>query len=289
MTARRLNYLRKSVPTYDVVDVSYNYGWFPGRMNRTGLPERACVMRGVFFAVLLVGSSGFVLAEEIVPLPPCRVLDTRNVSLGYRLAGTTMDFAVRNGPSSPGAAQGGEAGCGIPYNATAVFLNIVAIAPAGTGHALIWANGATQPTASALNVVSGETTNGAVLAALQPYGPATDLKLKNVLFNSYWVIDVMGYTEPSHAALVGQGVGTLYGTTLVIETLDGAQIRATVPDRPQLADFRDSWIASIAGGVGECVLVEGLWFDDGTTVSLDTFEARSLPIITEGYCGPTAH
>ena len=149
--------------------------------------------RGILLAAALLAAAP-VIADEIIPIPPCRVVDTRNPPIGFQVQGSTIDFGVRNDPDSPGPGQGGQANCGIPYNATGVFLNIIAIGPTATGWANLWPHGATEPTSSVLNVVANETVNVATLARLLPYGPATDLKLKNLGFGTHWAIDILGYT-----------------------------------------------------------------------------------------------
>lgn len=223
-------------------------------------------------------------ADETVPMKPCRVMDTRLTGVGYLPPGSQLDFAVRTAPTAPGPTQGGQSGCGVPYNATAVSLHITAVQPSNNGHVHLWAFGDPQPTISVLNVTIALTENGATFAMMAANGPSMDLSIKNVGFSTYWVIDVTGYTVPSTATLVGQATGILFGNVLTVETAGGVTIKVFAPDSMPL--FKASWTSTIPDVVGQCVHVDGLWFHATSTIEYNTVEARGLPIAVPGYCGP---
>lgn len=157
-----------------------------------------------------------ISADEIHSLDvPCRVLDTRN-TVGYLSPGTTLDFLVRD---TPGGSQGGESGCGVPVEATAVFINIIAISPSNNGWANIWAYGETIPLASVLNVTLAQTENVGTLAKLGVFGSASDLNLRNAGFSTYWVVDITGYVASAATTFV-KGTITEKETTLGPPTVE---------------------------------------------------------------------
>lgn len=242
----------------------------------------------VFAVVGLVSSASISRADDVIPIAPCRVLDTRNISAGTIPAGTQFNFKVRNYYDntgtlvSPGAIQGGSTSCGVPTSATGIQASIVAVNPSSTGHVLLWPYGATMPITSVLNVTTAETNNSGLFGLLGT--GAFDLSLRGSGLNAAYVIDITGYTVPSTATLVGQAIGIQFGHVLVIETVSGQQVRAFVP--ASLATFKDSWIDSLPLAVGSCAHIDGFWTDGNTVGEGGIFEARSLPIIADGYCGP---
>ena len=83
------------------------------------------------------------------PVAPCRIIDTR-LAGGPILPGTPRNFFVAAGGLT---GQGGGAGsCGVPFGpATSVFINFVAVGPAGPGNLRAFAFGAVAPNASIIN------------------------------------------------------------------------------------------------------------------------------------------
>ncbi len=152
-----------------------------------------------------------------VPLPPCRVIDTRVAGAGGPLvAGTPRSFAFR-GPNlnyqnpTPLPNQGGSTtGCGIPGLTTdgssfqniakAVALNIVAVGPSGAGDVRAWAANHAMPTASVINyqAVAGlNLANGVIVpmcdeAAVTPCAGG-DVTFRADVSGTHLVVDVMGY------------------------------------------------------------------------------------------------
>jgi YVTN family beta-propeller protein len=103
-------------------------------------------------SVIAGGSSDPV---EFVPVPPCRVIDTRQPHDNPIPAKTFRDFDI---PTL-------NALCGIPANAAAYALNVTAI-PTSTLHYLtIWPTGETQPVASTLNSDGRTKANAAIVPA----------------------------------------------------------------------------------------------------------------------------
>jgi acetyl esterase/lipase len=94
-------------------------------------------------------------ADGFYPLPPCRLVDTRRPAGPWGAptltAGETRVFPV-------------SGSCGVPPDATALSVNITAVAPAANGFLTLFEPGAPRPVASTINVRTGETraNNGIV-------------------------------------------------------------------------------------------------------------------------------
>lgn len=94
---------------------------------------------------------------EFYPLPPCRVLDTRNPN--GPLGGPSLAAAQsRSFPISPT--------CGVPAGSSAYSLNVT-VAPQGAlGYLTVWPTGVGQPVVSTLNSPAGEVlANAAIVPA----------------------------------------------------------------------------------------------------------------------------
>ena len=94
-------------------------------------------------------------ADNLVftPVAPCRIIDTRNIGAP---PGTPLLPGVPRNVRATGASftdQGGFAGsCGVPFGpATSVFINFVAVSPAGAGNLRAFVFGAGAPNASIIN------------------------------------------------------------------------------------------------------------------------------------------
>lgn len=124
------------------------------------------------------------------PVTPCRIVDTRNAGgpIGNH---TTRSFDVDGSNFSP---QGGNAGpCGIPYGvARAVVMNITVTQPSAPGYLTAWGLGATQPLASTLNFVGGDTLANTTIVPVLP-GTGNDFNIYAGGATAHVVIDVLGY------------------------------------------------------------------------------------------------
>jgi hypothetical protein len=127
----------------------------------------------------------FADALQLVPVTPCRVLDTRNADgpLGgpYVAGGTTRAIPV---PSSS---------CGIPSNAAAYSLNVTVVPRTGVlDYLTVWPTGQSQPGVSTLN-----SYEGAVLAnaAIVPAGTGGSIEAY-ATNDTDLLIDINGYFVP---------------------------------------------------------------------------------------------
>jgi hypothetical protein len=135
-----------------------------------------------------------------VPLAPCRIIDTRQISAGALGANETRHFLVAG--SNAFLAQGGTGGgCGVPDGvsepaAPAVVINFIAVGPAGPGNLRAWEYGQPVPRASVINyanVPGLNIANGVVVpiegTSLQP----ADLSIRSDVSSTHVVADVTGY------------------------------------------------------------------------------------------------
>jgi hypothetical protein len=123
-------------------------------------------------------------ALAFYPVPPCRMVDTRNPAgplAGPVLAGGTS----RSLPLLSG-------NCGIPATAKAYSLNFAAVPNGPLGFVTVWPTGQSRPLASSLNAPTGTVTANAVIVPAGPSG-SIDVFASN---STHLVIDVNGYFAP---------------------------------------------------------------------------------------------
>jgi hypothetical protein len=134
-----------------------------------------------------------------VPVPPCRIIDTR-LAGGVIGPGTTRAFVV-TGTAGFTAQGGNSGGCGIPQGAStplaaAVSINFVAVGPQGPGDMSAWPYGQTRPNSSIINYanVGGlNIANGLVVPIAGVSTQPDDLNVQAHVSGAYLVADVTGY------------------------------------------------------------------------------------------------
>jgi hypothetical protein len=140
--------------------------------------------------------AGTASALAFYPVPPCRVVDTRNANgaLGgpSLAANTSRDFPVQS------------SNCDIPVTAQAYSVNVTAIPIGPLGYLTLWPSGEPQPLVSTLNSLTGAISAN---AALVPAGSDGGVSVY-VSSESDVVLDVNGYFAPT-----GEGGLALYTTT----------------------------------------------------------------------------
>jgi alpha-tubulin suppressor-like RCC1 family protein len=125
--------------------------------------------------ILVENGQSFVAVAQ-----PIRMLDTREST--PIAVGTTRDLAIAGS-------------FGVPANATAVALNIAAVAPQGAGHLRIFPTGTPLPTASVLNFAAGKNTPNHVIVKLGGGGVTTYAgNTTNVIIDlaGYFIDDTVG-------------------------------------------------------------------------------------------------
>ena len=128
-----------------------------------------------------------VPALRFVPIPPCRVVDTRNASGplgGPTIAGgTERDFILPNGT------------CGIPSTAQAYSLN-AAMIPKAKGWITIWPTGQTQPGTASVNSPDGRVKSSSVMIQAGR-GGAISVSASPTTVSTNVALDINGYFVPA--------------------------------------------------------------------------------------------
>jgi uncharacterized repeat protein (TIGR01451 family) len=114
---------------------------------------------------------------------PCRLIDTRNPT--GPLGGPALDA----GQSRTFQVAGG---CGIPSNATAVFVNTTVVSPTALGNLRIFPTGASVPQVAALNYAAGQVRGNNGVYRLDASGQF-DIRCTQAAGTADVVVDVLGY------------------------------------------------------------------------------------------------
>src|SRR5205085_11009390 len=154
--------ITSSVPAQTVVDVTASFNGVSTNATLTLLP-------GLHF----------------VPVPPCRVADTRNPNGPF--GGPFLSGGVSRGFTIPNSA------CGIPSTAQAYSLNATVVPHATLGFLTMFPSGQSLLLASTLNSIDGRVKAGAAIVPAGTNGsvcafPTDDTEL---------VLDINGYFVPA--------------------------------------------------------------------------------------------
>lgn len=140
---------------------------------------------GMLAALLLAGLNVPGLraqsALNFVPIPPCRLVDTRNTVGSF--GGPSLQAATpRNFPVLSGS-------CGIPANASAYSFNVTVVPVGFLGYLTIWPFGAAQPLTSRINSYLGVVVANAAIVPAGTNG-AVSLYASNP---TDVILDINGY------------------------------------------------------------------------------------------------
>ncbi len=164
-------------------------------------------------AHLVVDVTGFVPeGSSLAPVVPARFLDTR-------ANGTTFDGAAAGGvkPAAGEIVRLAVAGRGsVPADATAVIVNVTAVAPEGVGYVTAYPCTTDVPVASSLNFVSGVNRGNELIASLDDAGGLCLF----VSAGAHLTADVVGYL-PTGSDLTPVGPARLLDTRASATTIDG--------------------------------------------------------------------
>jgi hypothetical protein len=138
---------------------------------------------------------------QFYPVPPCRILDTRNPT-GPLGGPSLVPLAARTIPVV-------NAGCGVSSRAKAYSLNATVIPKGPFGYLTLWPTGSPQPVVSTLNAVTGTVTAN---AALVQAGTSNEWTGPINVFgteNADLVLDINGYFALPGAEIGGMAFYTL--------------------------------------------------------------------------------
>jgi alpha-tubulin suppressor-like RCC1 family protein len=193
---------------------------------------------------------GYVPADApYTPLPPARVLDTRNATQGELSAPVGRRATVSQRVAGVG---------GVPVDASAVAINITAVAPSAAGFVTVWPSGRQRPEVSSINFPAGAVVGNFVIAQVGANGK---VDLYNHNGDVHVVFDVVGYFP---AATSRAQIGAGGGFTCALDVLgdpwcwgvggalgDGASATRLAPVRVSgLVDLR----ALSVGAVSVCAI-----------------------------------
>jgi hypothetical protein len=118
---------------------------------------------------------------SLYTLPPCRVLDTRQLSDTQ----TTQPFSGELDESIQASA------CGVPVGAQAYVLNATVVPSAPLGYLTLWAQGAVQPLAATLSAVDQTVTSNLAIVT------TTNGSISTFAANpTQLILDIFGYFAP---------------------------------------------------------------------------------------------
>lgn len=205
-----------------------------GQTRSVSLPSPGPVgprLTGMFDGFVGVLADSVPLPEPLrfVPVPPCRLLDTREGTGAFggpALAGdSARDIVVPDGP------------CGIPRTAKAYSLNVAVVPFGALGFLTVWPAGQARPLASTLNSDGRVKSNAAIVGAgtggaISVYGTAATALVLDI--NGYFVdaADPAGLTfyavNPCRVADTRSPAGTFGGPRLA----GGASRTFPIPASP---------------------------------------------------------
>jgi hypothetical protein len=179
-------------PKGTTLPLASNLNWTPGDTvpNRVIVPVGAggmvSVYNGLGSADAVVDVNGYFTNSTasgagFFTLFPSRIVDTRNGTGGFSSplgAAATMTVTV--------AGHGGVPAAFVK----AVIINVTVANPTTASDLVIWPTGATQPTASDLNFVGGQTVPNLVVVKLSALG---QISIFNAFGTTNVIVDVVGY------------------------------------------------------------------------------------------------
>jgi hypothetical protein len=150
------------------------------------------------FGVIQSMAGPIATATSLVPIPPCRLLDTRSGS---------DNVGARSGPiganqSITVAVRGVNGNCNIPVTATAIQTNLTSVNPTADSFLTIYAADVVpRPTTSNLNWLAFTAPNpNAGTVSLSASGAITAYNLTGTVD---LIVDIVGYYEPTTAGSIG--------------------------------------------------------------------------------------
>src|ERR1017187_5891076 len=128
-------------------------------------------------------------ALQFVPVPPCRVVDTRNPNGTFGgppiQGGTARSFPISQSPT-----------CRIPLGATAYSLDVSVVPMGPFGYLTVWPTGQPQPLTASLNSLDGRIKANAAIVAAGNGGGAVSIFATNT---TNVIVDINGYFAPAKA------------------------------------------------------------------------------------------
>ncbi len=192
--------------------------------------------------LLRLGTAGSVpipTARPFTPRAPIRLYDTRPGTPG------ASEVPSRSTPVGPGGKLKVKVAdvAGVPSDATAVVLNVTAVAPTADGFVTIHPGGPV-PVASNLNFKAGKTVAVHVTATVGTIAGYVDqIELVNAVGNTHLIVDLAGWYGPTNAA-DGQATDLLHTLPAPARALD------TRPGTPGYAEGGGAGVVNPINSLG---------------------------------------
>jgi len=126
------------------------------------------------------------------PLPQCNLVDTR-------LAGGAFTALAVRGFEAIGTSFVGQGGsntnCGIPVDASALFLGVTAVQPTGKGWFKIWPRAEAEPPAASISYGPTQNVRNDIVVRLA-HGLDHDLSVMANTTGAHLLVSVLGYYAP---------------------------------------------------------------------------------------------
>lgn len=149
-------------------------------------------MKRSLLVLLVLSLVSFPAAAQVLRETPCRLYDSRNIGgtgLGSKVSSATIDTW-----GTPGASQGGESGCGVPYGSSAVIVSLTVYQPTSAGYARLWRTGSTEPLSTSISYADNETDESTGL----PVGVGLTngrMDLHAAFGTAHFIVDLIGWHE----------------------------------------------------------------------------------------------
>ncbi len=230
-----------------------------------------------------------------VPITPCRLLDTRGAApVGPR------GVPITAGEEFRAQVWGANGDCNVSSGASAVVMNVTAVAPTNAGFITVWPSNVARPNSSSLNFAGGQTIPNEVTSRI---GGDGGVKFYTTADSLDLIADVVGYYENhnhndlytnnpgSNNTTIIKG-GNVEGNTVRMVTGDGSPATNGANLRGALAGFSGPGIVRLAPGlydlgnggitVPDKVVLRG---SGQSVTTIQTADAGASPIVMMAGAG----
>jgi hypothetical protein len=169
--------------SYVCLTATPSAGWVFSSWSGSTLNTSNCLVMNGSASVTAI----FVSAPlSFVPMPPCRVVDTRNPTGPF--GGPSINAGTARSFTLPGSTT-----CNIPAGAAAYSLNVTVAPPGPLDYITVWPSGAAQPVVSTLNSLDGRIKANAAIIPAGTNG-AVSVYATNT---TDLILDIDGYFVPA--------------------------------------------------------------------------------------------
>lgn len=229
-----------------------------------------------------------------VPITPCRLLDTRG---GARVG--PRGIPITAGEEFRAQVWGANGDCTISASASAVVLNVTAVAPTSAGFITVWPSDVGRPNSSNLNFPAGFTIPNQVTSRI---GSDGGVKFFTTADSTELIADVVGYYEHhNHNDLYTNNPGSNNTTIIKGGNVEGNTVRMVTGDSSAAGNGANLRAALAFSGPGIVRLAPGVYDlgSGGITVpdkvvlrgsgqsvtTIQTGDAGTAPIVTMAGAG----